>query len=307
MLAKALWGVKGGVTADTAEFSPWKFGELRDGTRRVRTRARGGLAGQEALTGMVGWVTWRGLTAPGHQSQVAEAESSRCGFRLAAQTSPHWARSPHDVLSPTPLEARGARSRAPFALVIALWGWSRAAAKTSTSAASATWTSRTPAPSTTGTTATINSRPSSVRRGSASSPPPTRTPTRPRSAPPRARPTTTAPTARPRRDQASPQCKTGFTCMVATTVGKFCCERLCVCRDFIDTTRTGFSATAPGRADLCPTSTEALLATSATVARFARFAEGASPLPRALPLLRKVSRASEAGPPWAWTRSLRSL
>jgi hypothetical protein len=42
---------------------------------------------------------------------------------------------------------------------------------------------------------------------------------------------------------ASAQCKTGFTCMVATTVGNFCCERLCVCKDFIDTTRTGYNAT----------------------------------------------------------------
>jgi hypothetical protein len=41
----------------------------------------------------------------------------------------------------------------------------------------------------------------------------------------------------------SAQCKTGFSCMVATTVGDFCCERLCVCKDFIDTTRTGFNAT----------------------------------------------------------------
>jgi hypothetical protein len=32
------------------------------------------------------------------------------------------------------------------------------------------------------------------------------------------------------------QCHSGFTCMVATTVGDFCCERLCVCKDFIDTT-----------------------------------------------------------------------
>lgn len=44
-------------------------------------------------------------------------------------------------------------------------------------------------------------------------------------------------------DQSSAQCKSGFTCMVATTVGDFCCERLCVCKDFIDTTRAGYNAT----------------------------------------------------------------
>jgi hypothetical protein len=33
----------------------------------------------------------------------------------------------------------------------------------------------------------------------------------------------------------SAQCHSGFTCMVATTVGDFCCERLCVCKDFVDT------------------------------------------------------------------------
>jgi hypothetical protein len=42
---------------------------------------------------------------------------------------------------------------------------------------------------------------------------------------------------------AKTQCHTGFTCMVATTVGSFCCERLCVCRDFIDTTIKGYNAT----------------------------------------------------------------
>jgi hypothetical protein len=42
---------------------------------------------------------------------------------------------------------------------------------------------------------------------------------------------------------ASTQCKTGFTCMIATTVGNFCCEHLCVCKDFIDITRTGYNAT----------------------------------------------------------------
>jgi hypothetical protein len=37
-------------------------------------------------------------------------------------------------------------------------------------------------------------------------------------------------------DNNSPQCKHGFACIVATTVGSFCCEKMCVCKDFIDTT-----------------------------------------------------------------------
>jgi hypothetical protein len=44
-------------------------------------------------------------------------------------------------------------------------------------------------------------------------------------------------------NQMSKQCKTGFTCMVATTVGNFCCEKLCVCKDFVDTTRMGYNQT----------------------------------------------------------------
>jgi hypothetical protein len=44
-------------------------------------------------------------------------------------------------------------------------------------------------------------------------------------------------------DPKSAQCKTGFTCIVATTVGDFCCERFCACKDFIDTTRTGYNKT----------------------------------------------------------------
>ena len=30
-----------------------------------------------------------------------------------------------------------------------------------------------------------------------------------------------------------PRCKTGFVCGVATEVGPFCCEKLCICRDFV--------------------------------------------------------------------------
>lgn len=28
-------------------------------------------------------------------------------------------------------------------------------------------------------------------------------------------------------------CKTGFTCAVATVVGPFCCEKMCICKDYI--------------------------------------------------------------------------
>jgi len=38
-------------------------------------------------------------------------------------------------------------------------------------------------------------------------------------------------------DKASKQCKTGFACIVPTTVGAFCCEHMCVCKDFIDPTQ----------------------------------------------------------------------
>jgi hypothetical protein len=34
-------------------------------------------------------------------------------------------------------------------------------------------------------------------------------------------------------DKSDPRCKTGFVCGVATTVGPFCCEKLCICRDFV--------------------------------------------------------------------------
>jgi hypothetical protein len=42
-------------------------------------------------------------------------------------------------------------------------------------------------------------------------------------------------------DPQSHQCKSGFTCMVATTVGGLCCERLCVCKDFVDTSVAGYN------------------------------------------------------------------
>ena len=29
-------------------------------------------------------------------------------------------------------------------------------------------------------------------------------------------------------------CVTGYTCSVATTIGPYCCERMCMCKDFVD-------------------------------------------------------------------------
>jgi hypothetical protein len=57
-------------------------------------------------------------------------------------------------------------------------------------------------------------------------------------------------------NMASAQCKHGFACLVATTVGAFCCEKLCVCKDFIDTTIPGYNATPdsckPASGQTCP-------------------------------------------------------
>jgi hypothetical protein len=36
-------------------------------------------------------------------------------------------------------------------------------------------------------------------------------------------------------------CKTGFVCMYPTTVGAFCCQRMCVCRDFVTDTSPGIT------------------------------------------------------------------
>jgi hypothetical protein len=41
------------------------------------------------------------------------------------------------------------------------------------------------------------------------------------------------------------QCHTGFACLVATTVGDFCCQRLCVCRDFVDQSNPSWQKTPP--------------------------------------------------------------
>jgi hypothetical protein len=40
-------------------------------------------------------------------------------------------------------------------------------------------------------------------------------------------------------------CHSGFSCLVATTVGNFCCQRLCVCRDFVDTSLANYNKTPP--------------------------------------------------------------
>lgn len=39
------------------------------------------------------------------------------------------------------------------------------------------------------------------------------------------------------------KCKTGFSCVVPTTVGDFCCRRLCVCRDTLETSNPDYSKT----------------------------------------------------------------
>ena len=37
-----------------------------------------------------------------------------------------------------------------------------------------------------------------------------------------------------------PHCKGGFVCMWPTTTGAFCCQRMCVCRDFVSEPAGGF-------------------------------------------------------------------
>ena len=94
-------------------------------------------------------------------------------------------------------------------------------------------------------------------------------------------------------DQASPQCKTGFTCIVAATVGNFCCERLCVCQrlhrhDPRRLQRDAHRSASPARPPA---------PTSALIARFAQLrGRGFAPLADS-PRFAKASRASEAGPP----------
>jgi len=40
------------------------------------------------------------------------------------------------------------------------------------------------------------------------------------------------------------RCKTGYACAVATTVGDFCCRRMCICHDFVETPVGGFQTPA---------------------------------------------------------------
>ncbi len=141
------------------------------------------------------------------------------------------------TFSPRPLSklaqlASRSRSRLLF------WGWSRAGARTSTSAASAISTRHDAGTTTTGTSSTI--------QGQAVECP---TPHLPPAGRCRRRPTTgplctagccsddDCSDGETTSDQTSRQCKNGFACTIATTVGTFCCESMCVCKDFIDTTQ----------------------------------------------------------------------
>ena len=58
-----------------------------------------------------------------------------------------------------------------------------------------------------------------------------------------------------RNDPSDRRCKNGFVCMVPTTVGDFCCEQMCVCRDFVVEPVGGFKTPAvcmSGAAGACP-------------------------------------------------------
>ena len=51
------------------------------------------------------------------------------------------------------------------------------------------------------------------------------------------------------------RCKTGFACAVPTTIGGLCCQRMCVCRDFVTEPQGGFPtppACMAGGAGSCP-------------------------------------------------------
>jgi hypothetical protein len=41
--------------------------------------------------------------------------------------------------------------------------------------------------------------------------------------------------------KGGPHCKTGFACMWPTTVGDFCCQKMCVCLDFVTEPKGGFT------------------------------------------------------------------
>jgi hypothetical protein len=48
----------------------------------------------------------------------------------------------------------------------------------------------------------------------------------------------------PKGDKGDHHCETGFVCMVPTTVGDFCCKKLCVCKDFVNIPMGGFKTPA---------------------------------------------------------------
>jgi hypothetical protein len=60
----------------------------------------------------------------------------------------------------------------------------------------------------------------------------------------------------PRNNAEDHHCETGFACIVPTTVGDFCCRRLCACKDFLDIPAGGYKVPPvclPGQGDgTCP-------------------------------------------------------
>jgi hypothetical protein len=60
----------------------------------------------------------------------------------------------------------------------------------------------------------------------------------------------------PRGNAEDHHCETGFACIVPTTVGDFCCRRLCACKDFLDIPAAGYQlppVCLPGQGDgTCP-------------------------------------------------------
>ena len=44
-----------------------------------------------------------------------------------------------------------------------------------------------------------------------------------------------------KNDSTDQRCRGGFTCMWPTTVGPFCCQKMCVCRDFVTPPENGWT------------------------------------------------------------------
>jgi hypothetical protein len=44
-------------------------------------------------------------------------------------------------------------------------------------------------------------------------------------------------------DMSTGRCNTGFVCAIPTTVGDFCCRKMCVCKDLIDTSGNVYQQT----------------------------------------------------------------